>query len=85
MRRTRLSKGARRALLNRFPPDGYVIVEALDQTIGFWTGTGWTIKHPEAKIYADRAEAAEVVRSKRGSWIDMVPVAQHFRDRPDTW
>jgi len=57
-----MSKGARQALLARFPPDGYVLVDIMDQTIGFWTADGsWTIRHPEALLFATKAEADEVV------------------------
>ena len=57
----KLSKGARQALLARFPPDGYVPVDVMDQTTGSWTGDSWTIRHAEALLFASKAEADEAL------------------------
>ena len=57
-----MSRGARRALLARFPPDGFVLVEVLDQTIGYIVdGGGTTTVHRDATLYPSR-EAALVAR-----------------------
>lgn len=54
----KLSKGARASLLARFPPDGFVLVTVMDQTIGFIVdGEYDTTVHREATLFPTHAEA----------------------------
>jgi hypothetical protein len=58
----------------------------LDQTIGYWNGSGeWATKHPEVKLYDTREEAERLKTLLIGDFIEEVPDEAEFRAREDTW
>lgn len=68
MSHRKISKAARRALLARFPPDGYVLVDAMDQTIGFWDGEDFTTRHPEALVFKTKEQAEQARAAHLAEW-----------------
>jgi hypothetical protein len=62
----KISRGARAHLLSLFPPDGYVVVTVLDQTIAFLDAEGAaTTRHPEAHIYRTETDALAMRDAER--------------------
>lgn len=58
MSHRKISPGARASLLARFPPDGYVLVTVMDQTIGFIVdGRHDTTVYREATLFSTHENA----------------------------
>lgn len=69
MSHRKITRGSRAALVARFPPDGYVLVEVLDQTIGYIVdGASSTIVHREATLYPSRKAALDARVAHLAAW-----------------